>query len=128
VPDADDAKHSFDCRNAMHATCITRCECNCHKSDACKVGGCEECYAGKSRCRCSCHDAADPDEIERLAREARAAYDETWPKGDSWLNVARFILTRERELLKTILGYASPLLKLEDRISHLGALLDERKP
>jgi hypothetical protein len=41
--------------------------------------------------------ATDPDEIEKLAREARAAYDETWPKGDSWLNVARFILTRERE-------------------------------
>jgi hypothetical protein len=41
---------------------------------------------------------ADPDEIERLAREARAAYDETWPKGDSWRNVARFILTREQGL------------------------------
>jgi hypothetical protein len=42
---------------------------------------------------------ADADEVEKLAREARAAYDETWPKGDSWLNVARFILTRERETL-----------------------------
>jgi hypothetical protein len=75
------------------------------------------------------------DEIEKLAREARAAYDETWPKGDSWLNVARFILTRERGLLMQGLvapdspstAYEDIVRWLEGRISTLTTLLDGSK-
>jgi hypothetical protein len=79
---------------------------------------------------------ADADEVEKLAREARAAYDETWPKGDSWLNVARFILTRERELLMQGLvapdapstAYEDIVRWLENRLATLTTLLNERKP
>jgi hypothetical protein len=89
---------------------------------------------------------ADPDEIEKLAREARDAFDggtgtqcslyDVPEVREAWRDVARFILTRERELLMQGLvapdapstAYEDIVRWLENRLATLTTLLDERKP
>jgi hypothetical protein len=78
----------------------------------------------------------DADEIERLAREARDVWmapGQTQP--GAWHAIARFILTRERELLMQGLvapdapstAYEDIVRWLENRLATLATLLDGSK-